>query len=65
VYLPWSIRAVSAFIAARLRVRTERGANLVEYLLLLTLIALLVIIVLQGFAGRVREHYESGSSALS
>lgn len=42
----------------------ERGANLVEYLLLLMFIALVVLVVLQAFGDRVSEVYSSAESRM-
>jgi Flp pilus assembly pilin Flp len=42
----------------------ERGANLVEYVLLLTFIALVVIVVVKSLGGKVSEKFSSASSNL-
>lgn len=42
----------------------ERGANLVEYLLLLMFIALVVLLVLQAFGGKVSAIYSSAESTM-
>jgi Flp pilus assembly pilin Flp len=42
----------------------ERGANLVEYVLLLMFIAILVLAVIVAFGGEVSEKYSGASSAL-
>ncbi|MCU1426663.1 MAG: Flp/Fap pilin component [Actinomycetia bacterium] len=42
----------------------ERGANLVEYVLLLTFIALLVIVVVTNLGNKVSTKFSSASSQL-
>jgi Flp pilus assembly pilin Flp len=44
--------------------KDERGANLVEYVLLLTFIALAVILVVTNLGGKVKEKFSSASSTL-
>jgi Flp pilus assembly pilin Flp len=44
--------------------KDERGANLVEYVLLLTFIALIVIVVVTKLGGKVSEKFSSASSTL-
>jgi Flp pilus assembly pilin Flp len=60
---------MSAFLfTAWLRVRTrtnERGANLVEYLLLLAFIAIIVIVALQTLGGTVSSHFSSTNTVIS
>ena len=42
----------------------ERGANLVEYVLLLTFIALIVIVVVTNLGNKVSSKFSSASSTL-
>ena len=42
----------------------ERGANLVEYVLLLTFIALIVIVVVTQLGGKVSQKFSAASSNL-
>jgi Flp pilus assembly pilin Flp len=42
----------------------ERGANLVEYVLLLTFIALVVIFVVKNLGSKVSDKFSSASSNL-
>jgi len=46
------------------RVKSERGANLVEYILLIALIALLVIASVQFLRGRVSNKFNEAGNAL-
>jgi Flp pilus assembly pilin Flp len=43
---------------------SERGANLVEYLLTLMFIAIIVIAIVKGLGGKVSERFSSASSQL-
>ena len=43
---------------------TERGATMVEYILILALIAILVIGVVAALGGRVSEKFSQASSGL-
>ncbi len=54
-----------AWLKAKLGVTSERGANMVEYVLILTLIALVVILVVTQLGQRVSTKFNSASSALS
>jgi Flp pilus assembly pilin Flp len=54
-----------AWLSAKLGVTSERGANMVEYVLILTLIALVVIIVVTALGDRVSNRFSSASSALA
>ena len=42
----------------------ERGANLVEYLLLLAFIAIIVLVAVQTLGGTVSSKFSSANSAL-
>ena len=42
----------------------ERGANLVEYVLLLTFIALIVIVIVTNLGNKVSQKFSSASSTL-
>ena len=53
--------------ATRARARSsdgQRGSGLVEYLLLLAFIAMLVIVVVQAFGGKVSSVYSSANSPM-
>jgi Flp pilus assembly pilin Flp len=56
---------LKSWLQARLNVRDERGANLVEYVLLLTFIALVVIVIVTNLGNKVSEKFSSASSKLS
>ena len=53
-----------AWLTAKLGVKSERGANMVEYVLILTLIALVVILVVTNLGTKVSSKFSSASSAL-
>jgi Flp pilus assembly pilin Flp len=55
---------IKAWLQARLNVRNERGANLVEYVLLLTFIALVVIVIVTNLGNKVSEKFSSASTSL-
>jgi Flp pilus assembly pilin Flp len=59
------LSAFKAWVMAKLGVKSERGANMVEYVLILTLIALVVILVVTNLGSRVSTRFSSASSALS
>jgi pilus assembly protein Flp/PilA len=47
------------YLQARLNVKSERGAALVEYALLLALIAVVCIIALETLGGKAKSSFES------
>jgi Flp pilus assembly pilin Flp len=53
-----------AWLMAKLGIKDERGANLVEYILLLTFIALVVIAVVTQLGSKVSEKFSSASVSL-
>ena len=53
------------WLMAKLGIKDERGANLVEYILLLTFIALVVILVVTQLGSKVSEKFSSASSKLT
>jgi Flp pilus assembly pilin Flp len=55
---------LKAWLTAKLNVRDERGANLVEYILLLAFIALIVIGVVKALGNKVSDKFSSASSSL-
>jgi Flp pilus assembly pilin Flp len=55
---------LKSWLQARLNVRDERGANLVEYVLLLTFIALVLIVIVTNLGGKVSEKFQSASTKL-
>jgi Flp pilus assembly pilin Flp len=55
---------LKTWLEARLNVRDERGANLVEYVLLLAFIALVVIGIVKLLGGRVGSKFSDASSNL-
>jgi Flp pilus assembly pilin Flp len=60
------LNVLRAWIQAKFTYRlNERGANLVEYVLVLAFIALIVIAVVKGLGGKVSEKFSSASSTLA
>jgi Flp pilus assembly pilin Flp len=55
---------LKTWLHARLDVRSERGANLVEYVLLLAFIALVVIGIVKLLGNRVSQKFSDASSNL-
>jgi Flp pilus assembly pilin Flp len=55
---------LKTWLEARFNVRDERGANLVEYVLLLAFIALVVIGIVKLLGGRVSQKFSDASSNL-
>ncbi len=53
-----------AWLVARLGIKGEHGANLVEYVFLLVFIALVVVIAVTALGGKVSEKFSSASSQL-
>jgi Flp pilus assembly pilin Flp len=54
-----------AWVQARLALKGDRGANLVEYVFLLTFIALVVILIVTNLGKEVSEKFGSASSTLN
>jgi Flp pilus assembly pilin Flp len=59
-----NLSVYKAWLIAKLGIKDERGANLVEYILLLTFIALVVIAVVTALGGKVSQKFSSASSEL-
>jgi Flp pilus assembly pilin Flp len=55
------LAVLTVWLRARLGVDTQRGANLVEYVFLLVLIALVVLITVQLFGTSVSHKYSEAS----
>lgn len=60
--MQWSL--LRAWLCARLDVKSERGANLVEYVLILIFIALVVILVVSQLGGKVSDKFSQASQSL-
>lgn len=58
----WITRA-QLWCSEQAEVRSERGGNMVEYMLLLVLIAVLLIAVVAGIGHQVSTRFSSASSA--
>lgn len=54
-----------AWLMAKLGIKDERGANLVEYVLILTFIALVVILVVTQLGQKVSSKFSSASASLN
>jgi pilus assembly protein Flp/PilA len=55
---------LKTWLKARMNVDTERGATMVEYVLILALIAILVIGVVAALGGSVSKKFSQASSGL-
>jgi Flp pilus assembly pilin Flp len=53
-----------AWLIAKLGIKDEHGANLVEYVFLLVFIALVVVIAVTALGGKVSEKFSSASTQL-
>ncbi len=54
-----------AWIQAKLNLKDERGANLVEYVLLLAFIAIVVFVAVKVLGGTVSTKFSKADSALA
>jgi Flp pilus assembly pilin Flp len=52
------------WLIAKLGIKDERGANLVEYVFLLVFIALVVVIAVTALGGKVSQKFSTASSQL-
>lgn len=59
-----NLEVFKAWLKAKLNVTDERGANMVEYVLILTLIAIVVILIVTQLGGKVSEKFSKASSGL-
>jgi Flp pilus assembly pilin Flp len=55
---------LKSWLEARFNLRDERGANMVEYVLLLAFIALIVFVVVKSLGGKVSTKFSSADSTL-
>jgi Flp pilus assembly pilin Flp len=53
-----------AWVQAKLNLKDERGANLVEYVLLLAFIAIVVFVAVKVLGGTVSTKFSKADSAL-
>jgi Flp pilus assembly pilin Flp len=60
-----SIVPLFAWLQARLDITSERGAGMVEYGLLLGLIAIIALVAVQAFGGGVSTKFSSINSAVN
>jgi len=54
---------IRTWIQAKLNLRSERGANLVEYLLLLAFIAIVVLIAVKAVGSHVSSNFDSANNS--
>jgi pilus assembly protein Flp/PilA len=55
---------VRAWLLARVDVRSERGASLVEYALLLALIAVVCIVAVTSLGNGLRDNYDESRTSI-
>jgi Flp pilus assembly pilin Flp len=58
------LNVFKAWLVAKLGIKNERGANLVEYVFLLVFIALVVVIAVTALGSRVSQKFTDASSKL-
>lgn len=58
------LNVFKAWLVAKLGIKNERGANLVEYVFLLVFIALVVVIAVTALGSKVSEKFSLASSKL-
>jgi Flp pilus assembly pilin Flp len=58
------LNVFKAWLVAKLGIKNERGANLVEYVFLLVFIALVVVIAVTALGSRVSAKFSQASSQL-
>jgi len=58
------LNVFKAWLVAKLGIKNERGANLVEYVFLLVFIALVVVIAVTALGSKVSEKFSQASSKL-
>jgi Flp pilus assembly pilin Flp len=59
-----NLQILRAWVHARLSLSNERGANLVEYLLLLAFIAIVVLVAVKTLGGTISSKFSSANGAL-
>ena len=59
-----SIELVRVWLLAKVDVRSERGASLVEYALLLALIALVCIAAVTALGGHLNDSYDESKTSI-
>ena len=59
------ITVFRAWLQARLNMKSERGANMVEYVLLLAFIALVVILAVKTLGGTVKSKFNNANTSLN
>jgi pilus assembly protein Flp/PilA len=59
-----NLTILKTWLTARLHIDSERGATMVEYVLILALIAIVVIAVVTALGGSVSKKFSQASSGL-
>jgi pilus assembly protein Flp/PilA len=59
-----NLRLISGYLAARLGVTDERGASLVEYALLVALIAIVCLVAIAFFGSSTSERFSKAGSSI-
>ena len=59
-----NLRLISGYLAARLGVTDERGASLVEYALLVALIAIVCLVAIAFFGGSTSTRFSKVGSSI-
>lgn len=54
---------IRTWLQAKLNIKSERGANLVEYLLLLAFIAIIVLVAVTALGSKVSSTYNSATNS--
>ena len=54
-----------SYLQARIAPRSERGANLVEYMLLLAFIAIIVLVAVRALGGSVSNKFNDANGSLN
>ncbi len=60
-----NLEVFKAWLTAKLGVKSERGANLVEYVFLLVFIALVVLVAVKFLGTSVKTKFGSAGSSLN
>ena len=59
-----TLEFLGAWLVAKTQLRSERGASLVEYALLLALIAVVCLVALQALGTGLRDNYDESQTSI-
>ena len=59
-----SVEFIRAWLQVKVPIRSERGASLVEYALLLALIAVVCIVAVSAMGGHLRDNYDDSNTSI-